>query len=306
MTAYEEIRSTGKAGREVTKMLIALVAQVTRTSTFPAPAGHERWSEQAVMDHVAALFTRKKGVGFLIAAALKADGQKSLEWQLLTYIRNDLIDEAKATPVGKLRRRLRTLLGKDERFDDAKHLFRGDEAWMLVTGAQQPWAGTPEDLADATSDVVVADMESLPKAGPTPKSARESLLTLSHEALHRLDAAVRAQTLARFLARRFGLDRMTETTGHDGARDAVWDDPEINGDDDRSELADAVYDSLTDEERWLVATLHDEDAIRERRGREGIDAAEVLKDRLRAFAGTDDGRAAVGAVARRCEKEQTS
>lgn len=306
MTAYEEIRNAGKAGHEVVAMLLALVAQVSRTSKFPAPAGHHYWSDQAVIDHVTVLLTRKKGVGFIIAAAIKADDQKSLERMLLACIRNDLIDEAKATPVGKLRLRLRTLLGKDTRFDKGNHLFRGDEAWMLVTGSQQPWAGSPEDLAEAVAHVVVAGIESLPTAGPTPKSARESLVTLSFEALNRLDAAVRAQTLARFLARRFGFDRITETTGHDGTRDAIWDEPEINSDEDRSELADSIYDSLTEDDRWLVASLHDEDAIRERRGDEGVDAAAALSDRLRAFAGTEDGRAALGAVARRCSPEGAS
>jgi hypothetical protein len=303
MTAYEEIHDTGKAGHEVVAMLLALVAQVTRTSKFPAPAGHQYWGDQAVIDHVTVFLTRKKGVGFIIAAAVKADDQTSLERMLLAYIRNDLIDEAKATPVGKLRRRLRTLLGKDERFDDAKHLFRGDEGWMLVTGAQQPWAGTPEDLADITAHVVVADIDALPTSGPTPKSARESLLTLSFEALRRLNAAVRAQTLSRFLARRFGLDRVIETTGHDGTRAASWDDAAVDGDEDRSELADSIYDSLTADDRWLVAMLHDEDAIQERRGKEGTEAAAALRDRLRAFASTDDGQAALGVVARRCAAE---
>lgn len=300
MTAFEELQATGQPGTEVVAMLISLAAQEVRTSSFPPPSGHRSWDDQAVMDHVATLFTRKNGLGFIAALAVQATDQRSLERLTLKSIRRDLIDEAKATPVGKLRRRLRTLFGKDGRFDRGDGLYGGEEAWVLPTSTQRPWAGTIDDLDELAAGVTVEAIESLPPAGPTPAAARTSLVTLSHEGLRRADAAVRAQLLARFLARRFGLDQPIETTGHEGTLESAYDE---EFDDDHNDLADEIYDELSDEQRWLVTALDTKDRISARLGGRAPQAAEILRDRLRPYASTQTGRQALEFLARRCDAE---
>jgi hypothetical protein len=301
MTALEEIRRTGRAGDEVVTMLMNLVAQEGRSGSFPAPHGHDRWTDQAVMDHVATLFTRKQGLGFILAMAVKAENQQSLERSTLKAIRNDLIDEAKGTRVGKLRRRLRTLFTGDNRFARGNDIYGGEEAWVLAASTKRPWSGSVEELQTLTANVTVADIDALPPSGPTPRAARESLVTLSHEGLRLVDAAVRAQLLARFLAERFGLDGVVEITGHEPTRDASYDIPGF--DESADDLAEEIYVELSDEERWLVTVLSDDKAIRERLGAQSVHAAERLRDRLRPYASTDEGRSALGVLARRCGEE---
>ncbi|NYG22513.1 hypothetical protein BJY17_003260 [Agromyces hippuratus] len=305
MTAFDELSIKGVVGAECVAMLTNICAQVARTHSFPPPEGHRRWSDQAVLDYVGIVFARKGGPGFLIECFLKADDQQSFERLLYTAIRRDLIDEAKARPVGKLRRRLHTLLSKDPRFVFVPELFAGEHAWSLPALGEARFDGGPDDLREATAAVIVAPIERLPPAGPTPRAARESLLTLCLAAIEIVAGAIRAQILARFLARRFGIDIVP-----------AWSLKDIDGateasvellDNEAIALGDAIYAEMSLLERMLVAYLDDPEAVRARWGEPGISALDDLTFRLRAVAaGSEIGVEALRQVIRRCMEDTSS
>lgn len=306
MNAFEELTAERQIGRETLTLLHRLVAQVTRTSTFPPPGGHVAWTDQAVRDHVATLFLRKKGGGFIVACFLKADDQASLERLLLSAIRNDLIDEAKSQPVGKLRRRMQTLLNQDERFIDASDLHHGQAAWSLPDNRRVASHADVGQLLGLSVGIEAAPVSSLPRAGRTPKAARESLLTMTHGVLERLDAALRAQTLAHFLGVRFDLIDQKQITGFDGERAASTGDGQVEeplSDPEAKALAAEVFAELNALERSIVPVLDDPDAIKSSFGDDGLRAADTARTRLQVLVGSELGREALGPLLRMCSRE---
>lgn len=304
MNAFEELTTHRKIGIETLALLRNLVAQVTRSSTFPPPGGHVAWTDQAVMDHTAKLFLRKNGVGFIFACLLKADDQPSLERLLLAAIRNDLIDEAKSQPIGKLRRRMQTLLGQDDRFVDASELHQGQDAWSLPNSRPIPSYADVQQLLDLSVGIEAAPILSLPRAGRTPRAARESLLSMTHGVLVKLDAALRAQTLAHFLGVRFDLVDPQQVTGFDGGRASSGVEADSAPSDPQAELlAEEFFAELSPLERSLVPILEDSDTIESSFGDLGIQAADALRDRLRVLVGSDAGREALGPLLRMCSTE---
>jgi hypothetical protein len=109
LSAYVELSRDGACGPETVGVLRRVAAQVVRTNSFPPPADYDRWSDEAVDDLLADMFERK-GPAFVIECFVKATDEPSLERLLLAAVRNHLIDQAKGTDRGKLRRRLVTLL----------------------------------------------------------------------------------------------------------------------------------------------------------------------------------------------------
>ena len=293
MSAHDELVGTGLVGPETIDLLIKLVGQTSRTGTFPPPLGHPGWSDQAVIDYVGSILGAPRGSGMTVSCAIQATDQQSLERLLLTSIRRFMIDEAKATPVGKLRRRLRTLLGKDERFVGANQLLAGDEAWTVPANGENVWAEDIDELNRLTASVAVAPIDRLNVSGPTPAAAKNSLLTMAHEALSRAAGAIRAQLLARFLYRRFNLDAALPTTvvrvDHHGTTLTL--DPL----DDVSTLARRIYEDLSADE---IAILSDPEAAG--RPSQAHPARDALFDRLRVYSGNEVGRDAVNLTVRWC------
>ena len=304
MNAFEELTAYREIGRETLALIHRLVAQVTRTSSFPPRGGHVAWTDQAVTDHIAKLFLRKKGGGFIVACFLKADDQPSLERLLLAAIRNDLIDEAKSQPIGKLRRRMQTLLGQDDRFVDASDLHQGQDAWSLPSSRPIPSHADVEQLLELSVGIEAAPILSLPRAGRTPKAARESLLLMTYGILEKLDAALRAQTLAHFLGVRFDLVDPQQITGFDGERAAsTVEDEQALSDPEAELLAAEFFAELSPLERSIVPILEDAEAIKSIFGDSGLESADALRDRLRVLVGSDLGRDALGPLLRMCSTE---
>lgn len=298
MSAFDELVVTDTVGPETIDLLIKLVGQSARTGTFPAPLGHPGWSNQAVIDYVGSILGSSRGSGMAVGCALQATDQQSLERLLLTSIRRFMIDEAKATPIGKLRRRLRTLLGKDGRFIGANLLLAGEEAWTIPANGGNVWAEDIAELERLTASIQVEPIDRLNTSGPTPTAAKNSLLTMSHDALTRAAGAIRAQLLARFLYRRFNLAAALPTTvvrvDQDGM--ALTLDPL----DDVSTLARTIYEDLSADE---IVILGDPVAAADPATSSSI--RDALFERLRVYAGNEVGRDAVNLAIRWCVSSGT-
>lgn len=293
MSAFQELTESGMVGSETVDLLIRLVGQTGRTNSFPPPLGHGSWSDQAVLDYVGSILSSTRGAGMAIGCVVSATDDRSLERLLLTSIRRFMIDEAKATPVGKLRLRLRGLLGKDERFVSATTLLAGEEAWTIPANGSTVWTEDLAELERMTASVQVAPIHRLNRAGPTPGPVRESLLAMTHEALLRTAGAMRAQFLARFLYRRFALDSAEPTSPESASSPPPT--LSLDPDDEVAVLARTIYDNLTVAEVRILRNAATAAHL------STLDPArDALFERLRIYGGSDVGRDAVNLAVRWC------
>ncbi len=254
LDAYEELSQTGQCGAATVELLLRLCGQVVRTSSFPPPPEYQDWSEDAIYDLLTDMFS-KKGPAFVLACLTKATDTKSLERLLFKAIRNHLIDGAKGTERGKLRRRLQTLLTADARFVAAP-----GPGWSLATHPEDAvWQGDVEQLERAAAAVRGVVLGKLPSSGPTPRGSAEALLTVSHEVLLAAGGVVREEDLARVLESRFALlsppevvaltadERFTQIpSSEDGPETIVAE---------ADERARELWDTLSQTERSLVPHL---------------------------------------------------
>ena len=182
-------------------MLLRLGRQIGRTTRFPPPDGYFHWDNGAVEDLICGMFEAKPQ--FLVGCLVLAHDDQSLERLLLTALKNWLIDQAKATEVGKLRRRLDNVLGKDPRFVKVK---AGQDRWALAGRAETEWQGDTIRLHAAAHRVRGVQITQWNTAGPTPQDTKDKLTLLTQEVLAEAGGSVSAQDLARVLAARFQLE----------------------------------------------------------------------------------------------------
>jgi hypothetical protein len=216
VSAYAELLETGTPGALTLDLLRRLGWQVARTSRFPPPDGFSSWVDDAVDDLICAMFVGKPQL--VVGCMIKAHDDASLERLLLAAIKNWLIDQAKATEVGKLRRRLEKVLGDDPRFARAK---TGRDRWALTDHASTVWQGVIEQLHAAAHRVRGVQITRWNRAGPTPRETREALVAVAYGVLSEAHGSVPAQDLSKVIAARFQLQ--PSPTFVQLSADAAWE-----------------------------------------------------------------------------------
>jgi hypothetical protein len=262
--AYEELSRTGGLGPQSLALLLRLVHQVRRASGFPPPPDHARWDDDAACEVITAMLTRPgAGQHFVTACFAQAFDPASLERLFLASIKNFLIDEAKKTPRGKLRRRIARLMDQDTSFQRVP----GPPPQWALSGhrADAVWQGDLDDLIDEAWRVRGVEIIRWNHSGPTPRATVHALVTVLTRVLRHAGGAVREEDLAKVLESRFGLlapARFTSLYADDGAlADPVGEagaatdaDPAGVG-----AVAAGIWQQLTVNERLLLPYL-DEDA----------------------------------------------
>ncbi|MDQ1295995.1 MAG: hypothetical protein QG608_3882 [Actinomycetota bacterium] len=254
--AYAELEQTGVCGPKTLALLCRLGAQVVATSSFPPPDRRHHWDAEAVDDLLTDMFDRS-GRSFLMDCFFKATNDASLERLFLASIRNHLIDQAKMTNRGKLRRRLEGLLTKDARFVRAD--VGSSRGWAVQGASGSPWQGDVGDLDRVAASVRGVAVWRWNESGPTPRTTVNALLTVAHAILTAAGGTVRDEDLARTIERRFALLAPPVTTALSG--DDAWADPPAPAEDGPEALvmaesqAEALWASLSADERALVPHL---------------------------------------------------
>ena len=208
MSAFDEISAGGgtSLGPETVALLRRLGGQVVRSSSFPPPEGHRRWSPEAVDDLLADMFAKEptRGRVFVLACFLQAQDQASLERLILASIRNFLIDQAKSTERGKLRRRLNGIFQADGRFIRPP-VSKDVPSWALLGKPVLLWQGDIGQLVEAAWRVQRRQISSWNSAGKTSAKNVEALTTVSCAVLDEADGSVREEDIARVVGNRFVL-----------------------------------------------------------------------------------------------------
>lgn len=304
MSAYAEITQRADAGGpETLALLRQLGNQVTRTSSFPPPREHTRWTPEAVDDLLAEMFSvGDRSKVFVITCYLQATDQPSLERLILKTIRNFLIDQAKATERGKLRRRLNNLLSKDIRF--VRPPSSGNMwAWALVKHALTLWQGDIEELHHAANLVRGYQILRWNTAGKTPQQTIVALTAVSYGVIDQARGAVRDEDLARVVERRFALlappifVEMPDGSSNASAAALVADENDLLADLGVQDRAKQLLSTLSPVEQALLPCLGSGLDVRmtaTKLGRATTEAlSAALAERLRLETSDDEDRDAI-------------
>ncbi|MGW8359239.1 hypothetical protein ACWGK1_01500 [Streptomyces wedmorensis] len=311
-SAYEELQ-TGGLGPATFELLRRLVHQVRRGTGFPPPEGHTVWSDDAAYDVISAMLSQEgAGQRFVTVCFTQAADEASLERLFLASIKNFLIDEAKKTPRGKLRRRIARLMGEDTAY---RKLTGSPPRWALDGHAEGAvWQGDLADLIVQAAHVKGVGITRWNHSGPTPQQTVHALKTILLSVLRHAQGAVREEDLAKVLEARFELlapARFTALYADEGtvaetveqhAAAAAPDPTGVEG------VAEDIWQRLSPNDRLLLPCL-DEDAHHAAQLleiRQGHAAAVLsnLKTMLRnALSAGSDPQAVMAALLRRCADE---
>lgn len=309
--AYEELSRTGRLGPESFELLLRLVHQVRRSSGFPPPEGYAQWNDDAAYEVITAMLAREgAGQHFVTGCFAQAFDQASLERLFLASIKNFLIDEAKKTPRGKLRRRIARLMSEDASF----HQVPGaPPRWALSEyPADAMWQGDLDDLIAEAWRVRGVGITRWNHSGPTPKATAHALVAVLVQVLRHARGAVREEDLAKVLQDRFALLAPARFASLYADNGALADPTATTGAVAEADPAGAggvagdIWQQLTTNERLLLPSL-DEDAHHAAQllevGREQAGAVLAgLKEKLRLALADDGEQAAVmRALLKRCE-----
>lgn len=309
-SAYEELTRLRHPGPVALDLLRRLVHQVRRSYGFPPPEDHTQWSDEAADEVVLAMLARKEeGREFVTRCFVLAADDASLERLFLTSIKYYLIDEAKKTPRGKLRRRIAGLMSRDTVYRKSRN---SPPRWALADHAEEAvWQGDLDDLIAQAARVRGVGITRWNHSGPTPRQTVHALKTILVCVLQHAQGAVREEDLAKVLEARFELlapARVTRLFADEGtvvgaveqhAATIAPDPTATEGE------AEDIWQRLSPNERLLLPYL-EEDAHHAAQLLEipHSHAAAVLsnlKAMLRdALSEDSDRRATMGVLLRRC------
>jgi hypothetical protein len=188
-------------------LVIRLVWQVVRQSSFPPPGDHDSWTETAVMDQAVDLYLHKGAAIVAEAKAAAGGDQGHLERRLLKTIRNYMIDVAKSTPVGLMRNRLATMLLRHPdyvRLDDAGNPLDGWASAGSPGAHGELWQGDEDAIHAAAARTPVPPGVKFNRSGPPPPVTKQALLDVITAIFTAAGGCyLPDQILARVIARRF-------------------------------------------------------------------------------------------------------
>ncbi|MBM4569057.1 hypothetical protein GS489_00700 [Rhodococcus hoagii] len=232
----------------------------------------------------------------LVAEATDDDSVGRL---LRKSIRNWLIDRARATGTGALRRSIEKVLSDEAAFE--KVAGGPGAGWWRLTGSQAaPWGGDPSVLVGAAWKVpdVRAPKWSSTSRRP-PVADRPSLVAILEAVFRTAGGSLEIAQLVNVLARRFAaaLDPvMTSASEHDDLASTPTSDPtpedlliSDESDADAASAAAEIVGRLSDIERAIVPLLDDSGAVRSHLGLGRSQSAQFaarLKAKIMQLAGT--------------------
>lgn len=256
MDVYSALLLGVEDSEQVLGMFRRLASVVT--PSFRPPDPHRAWDAEAVDDLIGDMFAAK-GPRLLAGALTSTTDQQSFESYLLTAIRNFLKDQAKATPRGRLRSRLETILPAAGfiRFDSP------ERSWGIKAALRSLWQGDLDELLEVAWRLRGIVVTRWNEAGPTSKETKQAIVRISGAVLEHTGRQVRDEDLARVVENRITLITPVETSSLELASDAEPPAPDAAGDartaKDAGQVANLIWSSLTEQERAALPHLHQGD-----------------------------------------------
>ncbi|MFD9059934.1 hypothetical protein ACFVZ3_00230 [Kitasatospora purpeofusca] len=270
ISEFEELHHLGHLGPEGLKLVYRLVRE--EGQRFPVLAPAPGWQEADWEDLLGDFLADR--VKALTADLLsRSTDDASMGRILRRSIRNWLIDRARQTGLGALRRRLETVLSSEPNFEQVPEGEPGAKRWRLAGSGGAPWSGSTDDLIAASHSVQAVKV---PKWSSTARRApiadKASLVAVAAAVLSAAGGSMEiAQLTAVFAARSPAvLDPVIVTTGDDfeGAyRDAALSPEEVvvavEEELDNAVTAAEIVGMLSPEERLLVPIADQQAKVQE-------------------------------------------
>lgn len=232
----------------------------------------------------------------------QATGDDSVARLSRISIRHWLIDRARETGVGHVRRTIEKVLSAAVEFECVADDEVGAGRWRIAGSKAQPWSGSVGDLTAAAwsvHDVRIPKWSSTTRRAPL--ADRESLVAIIHSVLASAGGSVEIAHLVAVFANRFAAALDPRFASFDDDDDPI-DVASAALDPEESLIADEIaFDvataaaeivgRLTEIERGIVPILHDSSAIRLKLGKGRTQCAAFaarLKAKIRELAGTTD------------------
>jgi hypothetical protein len=316
ISAYVELQRR----RHLDKLGVALVSRIVREQLKDFPGLRERDPEDVVHDFFVARITALTAM--LLAQATNDDSYAKLTRRTA---KNWIIDQARATGTGPLRRSIEKVLNQAPEFEQVPAGLEGAGRWRIGNNVGPPWAGDPDELLAVAWAVPNVRVPRWTKGTRRPPVAdRSAMVAILYAVLQQAGGSVEIAQLVHVFARRFAaaLDpKEVSLPDHENEEDADDDgtvgtevaseepDPgelviaEFVAADVRAAAAEIVG-RLSDQERGIVRILDDNAAVMQHLNRGRSQSAlfvQQLKSKIRELAGTGDDRTdIVAAVIAQC------
>ncbi|MFC4005534.1 hypothetical protein ACFS2C_23280 [Prauserella oleivorans] len=150
ISAFDEIRDLGHLGRECLKLINKLTRE--EVARFPALTPEAGWQPTDLEDLVGKFLTERLEKVTTNLLALATD-DASVGRLLRKSIRYWLIDQARQTAVGAVRRAVEKVLADEEGFELVPSGELGAGRWRLAGTAVVPWSGAVGGLVAAARAV---------------------------------------------------------------------------------------------------------------------------------------------------------
>ena len=306
--ACEEIQTLGRLDEACVKLLCSLMAEETRrVAVLRPPGGWDRDEVEALVSE----FFIKKGQRLTADLVMIGVTPAVVGKVMRRWIRNFLIDRARDTPLGRIRRKLEEdMLGKYPEFLQVPPGEEGAGRWYLAGQPSYPYGGDFTPLIEAA--YAVPGVKAVRWSGPRrpPLTSDASLRAIVAAVLTATGGSLEVAQFVHVVAQRFPAAAEPEdVTIDDDTFDRVTrmesDDPGFVF--ETGESISAVLDQLSPSQRALVPYLdRDINAVMEvlNVGRSrAYEAVRHLKDVLDRLLPDDETRAVVyTAVVERCSE----
>ena len=272
---------------------------------FPALEGHDPDDvvQEFFVDRIQAL------TAMLLAQATSDDSFGRL---VRRSVQNWMIDQARKTGTGPLRRSIEKVLDESPEFDRVPPGHAGAGRWRLANTDGEPWGGDTGQLIDvawAVPNVRVPRWSSSSRRPPV--ADRASLVAIAHAILQEAGGSLETAQLVHVFSQRFAASLDPLVISLDEGSDEDLDDdapsadlPSEDASPEELVIAESVAldvavaaaeiaDRLSDMERAIIPVLDDSAAVRERLGLGRSQSAQfssTLKSKIRALAGTGEDR----------------
>lgn len=305
ISAFGELHAQRHFGTECLSLISQLVCEEVRRFPVLAPmggwqgAGLEDLCHEFLVDRIQAVTT------MLLAQA--AD-EASMGRLLRKSIRYWLIDQARKTAVGALRRSVEKVLATEDAFEEVPAGEVGGGRWRLAGTAALPWSGKTEELIDAARavpNVRIPKWSSTTRRGPV--ADRRSIVAVVGAVLDAAEGSVEVAQLVEVFVARFPvvLDPAMGPLPDDSDSSIAFDEgltPEeqlIAAEDevDAAVMATELVEMLAPWERMIVPHLNNPPEIKTVLdcGRsQAYQHARRLKEKLKQLVGDGDDVRAVG------------
>lgn len=201
ITAFAELHRLGHFGPECLRLVQELMSEEMRR--FPALEPAVGW-QPADLEDLVQEFLEQRFVAMTTTLLTTARNDESMGRLLRRSIRNWLIDRARTTGTGRVRKLLEKVLVESAEFEKVSPGQPGAGQWRLAGSSSEPWAGDPQELMRAASAVQSVRMSAWSSTTRrAPLASRESLIAVARAVLSTAGGSLDIAQLTHVFVTRF-------------------------------------------------------------------------------------------------------